>query len=77
MAGFGVQPQNIVIGVGFKWFARFLDLPTSNFKKKVFSLHPSGHRQSLACLPTFFLFFLQQQAATPSNIVAGEIEMVR
>ena len=30
---------------------------------------------SLACGP--FFFFLQQQAATPWNIVAGVIEMVR
>ena len=36
MTGFGVQPQNIVIGVGFRWFARFLNPPTSNFKKKFF-----------------------------------------
>ena len=36
VAGFGVRPQNIVIGVGFRWFSRFLDPPTSNFEKKAF-----------------------------------------
>ena len=42
MAGFKVQRQNIVIGVGFRWFARFLDPPqTFNFQKKVVSLHPT------------------------------------
>ena len=46
MAEFGVQPQTTVIEVGFGWFARFLDLPssTSNFRKKVFSHNPIGHK---------------------------------
>ena len=37
MAWFGVQPQDIVIGVGFGWFARFLYPPPHlQFSKKIF-----------------------------------------
>ena len=36
MAGFGVQPQNIVIDVGFSRFARFLHPPNVQFPKKKF-----------------------------------------
>ena len=38
--GVGVQPQKIVIGVGFRWFAGFLDPPTSNFQKNIFFAPP-------------------------------------
>ena len=36
----------------------------------------NGHCQKLACWRAFY-FFLQQLAATPSNIVGGIIEMVK
>ena len=42
MAGFEVQPQNIVIGVGFRWFARFLDPSNLQFlEKSFFTPHPT------------------------------------
>ena len=55
MAGFMVQPRKIAIGVGFKWFARFLDTPNLQFKKKfhhTVEISPPtagvGNRQSTA-----------------------------
>ena len=36
MAGFEVQPQNVVIGVGFRWLARFLDPPPPPISRKKF-----------------------------------------
>ena len=40
MARFGGQPQKIVIGVDFRWFARFSDPPNFQFSKKVFFTPP-------------------------------------
>ena len=41
MAEFGIQPQNIVVGAGFRWFARFLDPPPNlQFPEKSFFTPP-------------------------------------
>ena len=46
MAGFGVQPLNIVIGVGFRWFARFLNPPNLQFPEKSFFTPPCWYMLS-------------------------------